>query len=426
MHILRGDHGKIYTYHEEARGHWRARFQYKPLLSDEVKTLTATGSTKGKAESNLKRKWGELRASWNRGPAEAERLTVETLIDRWYPTVKHPQRYGKKPLSENTLEEYAEVIDRALVPRLGERTLAELTPYMLEEALWSMVDPDTGKGKANAQRSITILKKALAFARKNSWMEKNPLADVDTEGLYSKGKEPDALEVGEVDRVRQALNNWAVPSADRTGPTSEYVRDIFEFLAGTGCRISEALGLHWEDVHLEDEVPWVLIHKAAKEPRTKGKLWIGPTKTEDIRELDIPQFLVEVLRGRQKNHMDEVLVFATRTGNIIRRQSVGRALNRAMEREGLDESFRARVTHHAMRRTVATHLKGERAQRQLGHKSLAITEKHYIAKDKSRISHADLLEALGKPASHSDTEAIADQVQPDDVAERTDHDAADK
>ncbi|GGA00964.1 hypothetical protein GCM10011359_31440 [Nesterenkonia alkaliphila] len=37
MHILRGDHGKIYTYHEETRGHWRARFQYKPLLSHEVK-----------------------------------------------------------------------------------------------------------------------------------------------------------------------------------------------------------------------------------------------------------------------------------------------------------------------------------------------------------------------------------------------------
>lgn len=54
MHILHGDHGKIYTYHDEGRGHWRARFQYKPLLSDKVKPLTATGSTKGKAESNLK------------------------------------------------------------------------------------------------------------------------------------------------------------------------------------------------------------------------------------------------------------------------------------------------------------------------------------------------------------------------------------
>lgn len=404
MRILRGQHGKVQTV--KVADAWRARMNYKGLYSDKTHTMSAFGTTKARAENALKDKWGELTASWNRGPAEAERITVADLLNRWYPTVASPQRHGQKHLKANTLEEYEEVISRALLPALGDRTLAELTPIVLEEALWSMVDPASGRGKANAQRSITILKKALAFARKNSWMEKNPLADVDTDGLYSKGKEPDALEVAEVDQVRQALAKWSVPSAERTGPASEYVRDIFEFLAGTGCRISEALGLHWEDVHLDDEVPWVLIHKAAKEPRKKGQLWIGSTKTEDVRELDIPQFLVDVLRERQQNHMDEVLVFATRTGNIIRRQSVGRALNRAMEREGLEESLRTRVTHHAMRRTVATHLKGERAQRQLGHKSLAITEKHYIAKDKSRISHADLLQELGKPAADASAEEV--------------------
>lgn len=112
------------------------------------------------------------------------------------------------------------MMQRALIPTLGKRMLAELTPFMLEEAFWPMGDPTTGKGRANAQRSITILKKALAFARKNSWMEKNPLADVDTDGLYTKSKEPDALEVREVDLVRQALLNWAVPGGQCSGPTS--------------------------------------------------------------------------------------------------------------------------------------------------------------------------------------------------------------
>ncbi len=122
--------------------------------------------------------------------------------------------------------------------------------------------------------------------------------------------------------------------------------------------------------------------------------------------------------------MDEVLVFATRTGNIIRRQSVGRALNRAMECEGLDVSLRERVTHHAMRRTIATHLKGEWAQRQLGHRSLAITEKHYIAKDKSRISHADLLQELGHPASEEGTEEAGCQDSKSGEAAKEDEDAA--
>lgn len=409
MSILRGDHGKIYLYKDQNRGHWRARFQYKTSESDKVKTLTATGATKGKAETNLKRKWNEVRTSWARGSAEAERLTVKALLDHWFPTVKQPQRQGKNELSARTIGEYSDIAERALVPHLGERTLAELTPFMIEEALWSMVD-SSGKGKSNAQRSITILKKALTFARKNAWMEKNPLDDVDTDGLYFTTKEPDALSPDEVNSVRGALKNWAIPSAERTGPTSTYVPDVFEFLVGTGCRISEALGLHWEDVHLDDEVPWVRIHRAVKEPHRKGKLWIGPTKTEDTRELEIPQFLVDVLRKRhQNNHTEQSLVFTTRNGNLVRRQTVARAMQSAMKQQGLDKSLRERVTHHAFRRTVATHLRGERAQRQLGHSSQVITERHYIAPDKSRISHGELLQALGEPTDETGTSSSDDQ-----------------
>lgn len=425
MLILRGQHGKIQTTYNKTRGQWRARMKYKALYSDTTLTMSAYGKTKGKAENALMDKWGDLRASWNRGPAEAERITVQQLLEEWYPTVVNPQRHGKKVLQSSTLEEYQEVIDRQIVPGIGDRTLAELTPRMLEDFLWSWVSAE-GEGKSKAQRARTILDKALAFARKNSWMEKNPIADIDTEGLYGKAAEPDPLEVWEVDLVRQALKNWAVPGRKRSGPTSEYVLDIWEFLAGTGCRIGEVLGLHWEDVHLDSPEPWVYIHQAAKEPRKKGKLWIGATKTEDVRELAIPQFLVDVLRKRQEKHMDDVLVFATRTGNIIRRQSVGRALNRAMEREGLDETLRSRVTHHAMRRTVATHLKGERAQRQLGHKSLAVTEKYYIGRDRSLIDHAALLEPLGKGVTEEPPETVGnDQKQNGDLDPRND-DAARK
>lgn len=136
MSILRGDHGKIYLYKDQNRGHWRARFQYKTPESDKVRTLTATGATKGKAETNLKRKWNEVRTSWTRGSAEAERLTVKALLDRWFPTVEQPQRHGKNELSARTVGEYSDIAERALVPHLGRVAKGRIAVRRRVLALW--------------------------------------------------------------------------------------------------------------------------------------------------------------------------------------------------------------------------------------------------------------------------------------------------
>lgn len=96
MLILRGQHGKIQATFNEKRGRWRARMKYKTLYSDETHSMGVFGTSKGRAENALKDKWADLSESWNRGPAEAERITAKDLLNRWYPTVASPQRHGKQ------------------------------------------------------------------------------------------------------------------------------------------------------------------------------------------------------------------------------------------------------------------------------------------------------------------------------------------
>lgn len=389
--IFKGEHGTVTTL--KTRSGYRAKMHYKTPWSDKRHLLSAESSSKGKARRRLEIKWTEIREGWSDTPHDSRDFTLTHVLEAWYPTIGEVRGYGKK-LSANTLEEYRDIIDHHIVPRIGDLTLAQLTAHRLEEAIRSMID-EKGVGKSNARHSLTVLKQALKYARKNEWMVKNPLENINTDGLYSKSKEPEALTTEEVNVVRCALAGWSSPRRRRSGPTSEYVLDVFEFLAGTGCRISEALGLHWEDVHFDSDRPWVRIHAAAIEPRKKGRPWIDRTKTDDIRELEIPPFLTETLKLRQDSHMDEILVFSTRNGNIIRRQSVARAIKRALENEGVDATLRDKVTHHAMRRTVATHLGAERAQKQLGHRHIAITRSHYIDRSHSHATYSDALQAFG-------------------------------
>lgn len=56
--------------------------------------------------------------------------------------------------------------------------------------------------------------------------------------------------------------------------------DLFEFLIGTGLRKGEALGLHWDDVHLSERVLYVRCTLSAID---NNRLVITPPKTRSSR-----------------------------------------------------------------------------------------------------------------------------------------------
>ncbi len=136
-----------------------------------------------------------------------------------------------------------------------------------------------------------------------------------------------------------------------------------------GWRVSEALGLGWDDVDLEQRT--VIVRRAATYLDGTGMV-LGPTKTVRTagRHLLGPTVVELLLAHRSRQTADRAqigaawpeysyegqavdLVFTTTAGSPMLRQHVDRAIRRAALDAGLDPT---QLGTHAGRRSVVTNL----------------------------------------------------------------------
>jgi integrase len=135
-----------------------------------------------------------------------------------------------------------------------------------------------------------------------------------------------------------------------------------------GWRISEALGLAWQDIDFDDGIARLrrgatyaegigMMLGPTKTPRTAGRQLLGPTVLELLRrrrqqqaidEAGTPEWPTVVYDGE---HID--LVFTTPVGKPMLRQHVDKAIRAAAKKAGLDPTG---LGTHAGRRSVVTNL----------------------------------------------------------------------
>jgi integrase len=157
--------------------------------------------------------------------------------------------------------------------------------------------------------------------------------------------------------------------ADEHMPTAHRdVADLVHFMAGTGVRISEGLGVRWDDVDLE-----------------AGTAFIRGTKTAaSTRRLSLPAWLTERLASRAERMGTDGYVFPSPgisdTTKPRDRRNVARAIRSIMDEAGLPWA-----TPHTLRRTVATFLDEAGmpmalAANQLGNADPAMTARVYLGR----------------------------------------------
>ena len=139
-----------------------------------------------------------------------------------------------------------------------------------------------------------------------------------------------------------------------------------------GWRVSEVLGLGWEDLDLDAGI--AIVRRAAVYVDGEGVV-LGPTKNAGAAGTHhLSAGVVEQLRARRKAQAVERLaagekwmlhsyegravfpVFTNTTGSLVNRQAVAKAVTRAAERAGLDPSG---LSTHTGRRTAVTVLYAE-------------------------------------------------------------------
>ena len=373
------------------------------------------GGFKTQAEAHAARV--ELLAAIQDGTfVQPERVTVaKFLTDEWLPTRRPPN------LEESTHASYARNIRLHVVPHIGQIKLQQLTPIHLNTLYRKLLDEGRTETGSPARRhppeltkEIVRLKEAgstyQAIADKLNTRGKDiEFTRHTVSGIYRRSQETskqarterepglsprmveyihsiihaalkDALRWN---RVARNVADAATPppkkstaspvaehwTADQLGRFLSFVSDsrylpAWVFLATTGCRRGEALGLGWKNLDLDGATAQIsrqvssIDHRVVIKPLPKTKrghtIRLDSATVEMLRRWRASQNQEKLLAG--PGYEDDDFVFAMPDGHPYNPDRFSREFTRQQERynRANPDSALPRLVLHGLRHTWAT------------------------------------------------------------------------
>ena len=269
--------------------------------------------------------------------------TVKEYLDEWV------ENHGKANLRPSSFANYKAKIKNHIVPHIGHVQLNQLSPAMLDNMFQKLFEKRLSQ--STVRYTQRILSVSMEAARKYRYIEYNPARDIITK-FGKQGKTPDPYTI---EQVREFL-----------GKVSGTEWEMPIILGGLyGLRISEIIGLRWQNVDLEKMQFGVVEQMPYKVPAgTKIIDKLAPTKSNDrllpITEVTLPYFLQQFkIQERQKNfirsgggeYFDNDLVIAKPDGSPCRREVVSADFGHLIKRLKLPH-----IRFHDLRHSAATNM----------------------------------------------------------------------
>jgi integrase len=322
----------------------------------------------------------EMRARHVTGrPLPNDRLTVGKWLVGWLAHVRGTVR-------PNTADAYEQTIRNYLLPELGTVPLRTLQPSRVEALTADLLA--RGYSPNTAARARDVLRRAIADAVKDGHVDRNAAA------LARPPRVP---------RDQIAAPTTADVTALLAALDGHRLRDMVLVMAATGLRVSEAMGLRWEDV--ADGALTVRYQLA----RIDGEPVLAePKSARSRRTILLPPVAAAALRGQRARQAQERiaagprwadatgLVFTTADGSPLSESTLQYVMGRACREAGIRH-----LSPHDLRRWTATAIVAtgdvKAAATVLGHVSAALTVDTYSsATDEALRRAADAVEgALG-------------------------------
>lgn len=260
------------------------RHRYEGLLRIGGRSYRVHATTPEEVDAKLR----HVRADVERGlvAERAAPLTVERYLRDWL-----SRRESR--LEASTVRGYTTYIERHIVPALGSRQLATLTPKHVQDLI------DSRKlAPASIRQLRAVLRKALH--------------DAERQGLISRN----VVRLTEGPRVRKHMTEPLTPGQAKVllaRLAGDHLEAVYAVGVGCGLRLGEVLGLKWSDV--EEGV--LTVRRSLQRVKGSYVLKEYPKTDESQRRLAIPPFVWQALdrqREAQKAPGDWGLVFTTATG----------------------------------------------------------------------------------------------------------------
>ncbi|MFD0031472.1 tyrosine-type recombinase/integrase [Streptomyces sp. NPDC055059] len=244
-------------------------------------------------------------------------------------------------LKPTTMARYRDYVRNDLIPGFGTLKLDQLGHRHI--AAFATSQLAAGRGKVTLARCLATLSSALGDAVRQHRLTHNPASPP----VVHRPPSPERR----IWTPEEAARFLAY--CHRADPA---MADLFEFLIGTGMRKGEALGLHWDDVHLAQSVLYVRCTLSAID---NNRLVLTTPKTRSSRSwVAISPRVAAALRHRAqtapRTHSDAGdplagLVFCRPDGRPLGPQLVLDRLHRLSDEAGVP-----RITVHDLRHLAAT------------------------------------------------------------------------
>ena len=308
--------------------------------------------------------------------------TVRDFLGVWIDTIK-PE------VALTAWTNYGEVVERYVLPYLGAKRLADLSPMDIKRWHGELLDHGRRDGTPLAVNSVKlahrVLHRALADGVRWNVLPTNPVSSV----RVPKGEHHE-MTVWTSEEARRFLDSL----------TDDRLRGLWALALHTGMRRGELAGLRWSDVDLEAATLTV-----AQQRTTAGKQTVTTTpKARSQRQLLLAASTVKVLRDHQQRQQQEReragvawvesgYVFVDEGGTPLLPQRLTKMFATAIGRVDVPK-----IRLHDVRHTMATTaleagVHPKVVQEQLGHATIAVTMDIY-----SHIPQAVRRESAGRIA----------------------------
>lgn len=357
-------------------GRWQARFPAPEGHPEAGRLFPApkTFDTKGDAEAWLGAQVIDVRAqAWE--PPEPGASTRPRLRD-------FAETYlAVRSRSPRVQVEYRSLLDRVILPSLGDRQVDRIEPSQVT-AWYASLSADRPRARAHA---YALLKAILNLAVANDLIARNPCRIPGASSVRRK-REPVPATHGELKVIHEAL-------PDRYRP-------MLNLAAFCALRFGELTELRRKDLDMEAGV----VHVRRAVTKVKGRFVVGLPKSDaGVRDVHIPPHLLPELKMHLRKSVGldaEALLFPARKGGHMAVSSLNTVFTRAREKAG-----RPDLRWHDLRHTGATMAAAQGAtvaelKKRLGHSTTHAAMQYQHASEDRDAAIAALL------SQHALAEAI--------------------
>jgi integrase len=341
---------------------------------------TPVGSTLKRAQAEREDFRGKRRRGERFAPAQ-----VPTVAESWQTWLDE----AAVALRPRTVASYRLSFEQRIVPRIGRLRVSQLDRQDVLGLVRSL--QRAGYAAWTIRGVLVALSQFLAWAEDRGWRSGNPVRELRRNERPRVQRRPHRNLTGE--------DLWKLVEA-----AVDERKAFVGLLAFAGLRVSEALGLVWQDVDLDGRV----LH--VRRQLERGSLERTEPKTQRaLRTVELGDGLVSVLRSwklRSRFSKPGDFVVVTAAGGPLDHRAAGRRLDAIVRRAGLEVEGLPRITPHQLRYSYGSLLleAGESiatVSRLLGHASEAVTLGVYVheveRRDGGERTRAAMAEAFGAP-----------------------------